>query len=198
MPGMHKHLACTHITLNSDDIIRSQWDPGIFGPGRMHLVLARTWPYTTQHIQALTMSLTFSSFLFTSTNTLEASTLVKHQTICWSNFTGISLVEFLLVQNLTRQYLAHPVVHQHCRTFTEVSWSCASWIFTPEHHSQWLRKQPQHNVDIVRSVKMHRLSPASQPWDPRAWSDIEILPYHPNCLFVSLLHCFLQVWPGCC
>lgn len=78
-------LAYKNIFLNSENIIRSQWDPSISGPGRRNSALSKTWPYTTWHVQPLTMSLISASALLSL-----LSTLVKYQIICSSNFTGFS------------------------------------------------------------------------------------------------------------
>ena len=86
-----------------------------------------------------------------------------------ADLTLLALVEFLPIENFAREHLADPIVHQCCRTLTEVFWSCALWMLTPESYSHWLGKLAQHKLATVRSIKMHSLSPVSQSsetWGP--------------------------------
>lgn len=110
-----------------------------------------------------------------------------------ADLTSLALVQFLPAENFAGQCLAHPLAHQRCRTLTEVFWSCALWMLTPESRSHWLRKQPQHNLATVPSIKLHSLSPASQ--SSETWgSDLTLTSFtaipptgysFPFCVFFS-------------
>lgn len=129
MPGMH------NITLNSDNIIRNRWDPSIFGPWRRHLVLSRTWPYTTwlsKHWQWVLPQFQLFCLYFHKYSNKQAHLWNTKPSV---DLTSMALVEFLPVENFAGQCLALAVIHQHSRTLADVFWSCALWTLTPESHS---------------------------------------------------------------
>lgn len=74
-----------------------------------------------------------------------------------------------------------------------------------------MNAHPRESQSLTREATTAQLSHSSvckdaQPvfclpvlWDLRTWFDIDIFHCHPtNSLFISILLCFLQVWPGCC
>lgn len=130
---VHVCLSCTSITLNSGNIIRSQWHPSIFGPWQQTLSVS---PDLTIYHTACPCTdnksyLSLSSFVFASHK------YSSKQRCLWNTkpSADLTLMEFIPVGNLDVDFLAYPVKWQLCRILTEVFWSCAIWILTPDNQS---------------------------------------------------------------